>query len=160
MDSTDADELFAIYGDPEVMEFASDEPFRDVGTVSLMLNSVDRLHKSGESIEWAVVEAATGRLVGTCGLHSFDRGERSAEVGCMLVRDMWGHGFMSEALPAIFAYAQGSLEVGLLLAEIDEPNFRSRSLFVKLGFNPVSATMYALTLSDGPRGSADSRGRR
>jgi ribosomal-protein-alanine N-acetyltransferase len=45
---------------------------------------VARLLAAGESLEWAVVEKATGQLVGTCGLHSFDEKHDAAEVECML----------------------------------------------------------------------------
>ena len=88
MRADDAPALFAIYGDPEVMRYAGDEPFPDQITVGVMLRSVARLLAAGESLEWAV--KATGQLVGTCGLHSFDEGHDAAEVGCMLARSAWG----------------------------------------------------------------------
>lgn len=50
MREDDAPALFAIYGDPEVMRYASDDPFPDLSTVSLMLRSVTRLLAEGQSL--------------------------------------------------------------------------------------------------------------
>lgn len=95
-DGRDAADLFAIYGDPLVMRFVGEPPFPSLATVSQMLASVERLLAGGESLEWGLVLRGSGRLVGTCGLHSFAAGAslRQAEVGCMLARSHWGQGLM------------------------------------------------------------------
>ena len=142
----DAPALFAIYGDPEVMRYAGDEPFPDQATVSVMLRSVARLLAAGESLEWAVVEKAGGQLIGTCGLHSFDEEHDAAEVGCMLARAAWGRGVMREVLPELFRYAQQTLGVRLLRADIDAPNLRSVRLFERLGFAHARTTIYERVL--------------
>jgi RimJ/RimL family protein N-acetyltransferase len=147
MRQEDAPALFAIYGDPEVMRYAGDEPFPDEATVAVMLRSVARLLAAGESLEWAVVERALGRPVGTCGLHGFDEAADAAEVGCLLARAAWGRGLMREALPALFRYARDELGVRLLLADIDAPNHRSIRLFESLGFVHTRATLYERELA-------------
>ena len=149
MREEDTPPLFAIYGDPQVMRYASDEPFPDERTVALMLRSVARLLAGGLSLEWAVVEKATGQLVGTCGLHGFDEEREAVEVGCMLAHSAWGQGVMREALSALFCYAQDALGVRLLRAEIDGPNLRSVHLFTRLGFVHVEGTTYERELRGG-----------
>jgi RimJ/RimL family protein N-acetyltransferase len=149
MQPSDAPALFAIYGDPDVMQYASDEPFPNMETVSVMLASVAHLLATGESLEWAVIEKVTRALVGTCGLHSFDEGVSAAEVGCMLARAAWGRGIMREALPALFNYAQEVLAVRVLRADIDAPNQRSLRLFRQLGFHHAHDTIYERTLLPG-----------
>jgi [ribosomal protein S5]-alanine N-acetyltransferase len=142
----DAPALFAIYGDPEVMRYAADEPFPDEATVTVMLRSVARLLAAGEALEWAVVERASGQLVGTCGLHSFDEAANAAEVGCMLARAAWGRGMMREALGALFRYAHDELGITQLRADIDAPNSRSIRLFTQLGFAHAHGTIYTREL--------------
>ncbi|ELB2803378.1 GNAT family N-acetyltransferase, partial [Vibrio alginolyticus] len=66
----DSDDLFEIYGDIQTMEFASDPVFPSKDTIFQMLESVVQLEKSGESLEWAVLEQSTNKVIGTCGLHS------------------------------------------------------------------------------------------
>lgn len=120
----------------------SDEPFPDEATVAVMLRSVARLLAAGESLEWAVVDRASGQLVGTCGLHGFDEAADAAEVGCLLARAAWGRGFMREALLTPFRYGQNELGARLLRADIDAPNLRSIRLFGSLGFVHRRDTIY------------------
>lgn len=138
----DAPALFAIYGDAEVMRFASDPPFAEPATVQTMLASVARLLLEGESLEWGLVERDGGALVGTCGLHSFESHAGSAEVGCLLARHAWGRGLMREALAAVIEEARGPLGLAQLRADVDGANLRSIQLFSSLGFQPVEGTLY------------------
>ncbi|OQK26194.1 hypothetical protein XM70_c11750 [Vibrio parahaemolyticus] len=129
----DSDDLFEIYGDIQTMEFASDPVFTSKDMIVQMLESVVRLEKSGESLEWAVIEQTTNKVIGTCGLHSFSDSGDSCEVGCLLNSSYWRQGYMSGALGLLFSHAK-SLGIEKLYADIDEGNFRSQALFNKLGF--------------------------
>lgn len=140
----DVDDLFAIYGDAEVMRHASDAPFPTRDTVYQMLASVAALRTTGESLEWGMVLRSSGRVVGTCGLHNFV--ETTAEVGCLLARSQWGSGRMAEALAALFAYARDELGLTTLVADIDAPNLRSIRFFAKMGFVQQERTIYQYTL--------------
>ncbi len=146
----DGTDLFAIYGDPEVMRFVGEPPFPEPATVGLMLASVARLLAAGESLEWGVAEREGGRVVGTCGLHSFDAPLCQAEVGCMLARRHWGQGLMGEALTAVMGYAR-ELGIHSLLADIEPQNLLSQRLFGRLGFVWQGETHYRLSLGEGIR---------
>lgn len=146
MTDNDAPGLFSIYGDPEVMRHTDEEPFPDLATVSVMLASVRRLLAEGESLEWAVVLHASGEVIGTCGLHSFHAGERVAQVGCMLKRSCWGHGYMAEAITLMMRFAADGLRLQRLSADVAPDNARSRCLFLRLGFQPMSTEMLEIAL--------------
>lgn len=148
----DSVDLFAIYGDPAVMRFVGEPPFSSLATVSQMLASVERLLASGESLEWGLALRESGRLIGTCGLHSFvvdpvQAGLPQAEVGCMLSRSHWGRGLMGEALSAVTGYA-GELGIHTLLADIEPENLPSQRLFRRLGFVWQRDTHYRLRLDE------------
>ena len=142
----DAPALLAIYGDAEVMRFAGDPPITDLATVHRMLASVRRLFREHASLEWGIETKVDQRLVGTCGLHGFDAGARSAEMGALLARSHWGRGLMREALQAVIDWSTRHLAPQLLLADIDAPNERSRRLFTSLGFLPIGGTLHRLDL--------------
>ncbi len=129
----DSDDLFEIYSDIQTIEFASDPVFPSKDTIFQMLESVVQLEKLGESLEWAVLEQSTNKVIGTCGLHSFSDCGHSCEVGCLLNSSYWRQGYMSEALSLLFSHAK-SLGIEILYADIDKGNFRSKALFEKLGF--------------------------
>ncbi|WP_028021674.1 GNAT family N-acetyltransferase [Enterovibrio calviensis] len=137
IETRDAEDLFEIYGNAQTMEFASDPAFSSQGMIKQLLESVTRLEASGESLEWAVVERSTNKVIGTCGLHSFSHSGDACEVGCLLNSAYWRQGYMSEALPLLFSHAK-SLGIGKLYADIESGNFRSQALFEKLGFNVKS----------------------
>ncbi len=146
MRDTDIDALFAIYGDSETMRYASDPTFPDRASIAMMLVSVRRLLASGSSLEWAIVDRDTDRLIGVCGIHSFQATTRTAEIGSMLVRELWGNGYMPEALRLVIDYARQSLGLAGLLANIHSCNERSIRLFRRLGFEHAKGTIYALEL--------------
>ena len=145
MRERDVEELFVIYGDPEVMRYTGEEAFSGLQMVPTMLASVDRLLAAGSSLEWGI-EEQNGELIGTCGLHSFEPASSSAEVGCMLARKAWGKGYMHEALVAMFGYAKQHLGLVCLRADIDAPNTRAIRLFRTLGFQHAHATFYECML--------------
>ncbi|CAB5704635.1 Acetyltransferase (GNAT) family [Aeromonas hydrophila] len=149
-DAGDSADLFAIYGDSEVMRFVGEPPFPTLATVAQMLASVERLLAAGESLEWGLVARDSDRLIGTCGLHSFagNAGLRQAEVGCMLARRHWGEGWMAEALTALIAYAR-RLGLATLVADIEPDNLPSQRLFERLGFVWQQDTCYRLALGEG-----------
>ncbi|CZF86676.1 GNAT family N-acetyltransferase [Grimontia marina] len=130
---SDVDDLFEIYGNEQVMEFASDPVFTSIEMVHQMLESVARLEATEESFEWAIVEKASNKVIGTCGLHSFNQARSECEVGCLLHPAYWNKGFMSEALPLLFEHAE-TMGIQQLRADIDQHNVRSQRLFRKLGF--------------------------
>lgn len=129
----DTNDLFEIYGDASVMEFASDPTFTTVSMVEQMMESVNKLAASGESYEWAIVENKTGKVIGTCGTHSFSKCGKVCEVGCLLNSSFWQKGIMSEALQLLFLHARES-GIKTVVADIDDGNHSSIALFKKLGF--------------------------
>jgi RimJ/RimL family protein N-acetyltransferase len=145
--AADSADVFAIYGDPEVMEFAGDPPFDDPGLVAQMLGSVDHLFRERQALEWGIVHAQEGRVIGTCGIHSFAADGTAAELGCLLARRAWGQGLMAEALVSLIDLGFATLGLAALRADIDAPNLRSRRLFQRLGFQPDPARAPLLMLT-------------
>ena len=135
----DRADLFAIYGDAVVMAFTSDPAFPDLTYVDQMLGSVARLFAQRSSLEWGVSLRSAERIIGTCGLHSFDVEQQGAEIGCILGRTYWGQGFMREALSAVIAFGFDRFDLQRIKADIDASNGRSLALFQQLGFTPESA---------------------
>jgi len=81
---------------------------------------------------WAIDEQASGRLVGRAGFLN-PHGWPACEVGWLLARDAWGHGFAHEATLAAIAYGRERLGVGELISLIRPDNLRSIALAERLG---------------------------
>lgn len=142
----DAIRLLDLYGDPVVMRYTDESPFPDLDTVALMLESVRTLLASGESLEWAIALKESDILIGTCGLHSFDRATATAEVGCLLMRSEWGKQYMSEAVRLLMSHAADVLRLRRLKADVAAENHRAQRLFSSLGFRRVDAETWETDL--------------
>lgn len=131
VDVADVPDLHAIYGDPEVMRYASDPAFRHENEYVQTVASIERYLREDQGIEWGVVLKSSEVMVGVVGLHNF--AGRQADIGCLLGRAYWGRRLMREAVLAVQGLAPG---VGLarLNADIEAGNVRSERLFAGLGF--------------------------
>jgi RimJ/RimL family protein N-acetyltransferase len=81
---------------------------------------------------WAVEEKATGRFIGRIGIHN-PEGWPGVEVGWMLARDRWGHGYATEGARASVRYAYDVAGIDDLITMIDPANHRSIRVADKLG---------------------------
>jgi RimJ/RimL family protein N-acetyltransferase len=82
--------------------------------------------------QWAVVERATGELVGRAGLYE-PEGWPGLEVGWMLGRAHWGRGFATEAGAAAITFAFDELALEKVISLIRPANSPSIRVAERLG---------------------------
>ena len=128
----DEADLFAIYGDADVMAHASDPVFCDVRQVRQTIMSIARNIHAGAALELGIVLKSTETLIGVCGFHNF--GDDTAEIGYLLNRDYWGRGLMRRALTLLIGTYAASLALSSLTADVDRANHRSAGTLAALGF--------------------------
>lgn len=87
---------------------------------------------------WAITERATGQMIGMGGLGNFERGiaelEGFPEAGWAFAADTWGKGLATEAMGAVFAWADANLDDGETRCIIDPANLPSIRVAEKCGF--------------------------
>jgi len=96
---------------------------------------------------WAVTLRDGGRYIGDAGLADFHRDldpaiDGDPEAGWMLHPDHWRRGLMSEALAAIFQWADGTLKPSRLVCMISPGNEASFKLAAGHGFRPFCEATY------------------
>lgn len=145
----DAVSLFPIMSDPEVMAHWDVPETDDPELVAAIVESQVTAMAEGRAIYWAIRSLADDAFVGCCDLSDIDRWHRRAEVGFMLERGSWGHGYAQEAMQAVVSYAAVS---GLrrLGARTHLGNRRSETLLERLGFRP-EGLLRGHVLRDGKR---------
>ncbi len=58
---------------------------------------IEKEYQAGNSIHWGIIDQRSGKIVGTCGYYrGFAKG--AGELGCVLLPQYRGQGFMSAAL--------------------------------------------------------------
>ena len=132
LDRTHTDALAAIYADPEVARYIGGDRLDATGTAAQVarFEEVWREHGYGQS---AVLERATGELIGRAGLHPWPAWDE-VELGYVLARHAQGRGYATEAAQVWLDTAFGVLGLERLTAVIHPDNRPSRALAERLGF--------------------------
>ena len=128
----DLQPLAAIHADPEVMRYLGDgQPLTPATTWRSLAMHLGHWQLRGYGM-WAVVERATGRTIGRAGLWN-PEGWPGLEVGWLLARDRWGHGFATEAARAALHHAFTTLDTDHVISVIAPANAASIRVAEKLG---------------------------
>lgn len=131
---TDAEALFAIFSDANVMEFYGHMPHRSEDDSQELIRQQHAWYARREGIRWGITRKGQDRVIGSCGFYLFDEGFHRAETGYELNRTFWREGIMTEAMAAILTYAFAELGLHRIEAVVDDVNERSKGLLRKLGF--------------------------
>lgn len=130
----DAAVLWQYWSHPEVTEYLTLEPFKEVEEAISMIELLLSLPASNQGIRWAITNKQTGAVLGTCGFHNFKPEHARVEIGYELGRDYWHQGFMTEALTAILHYGFNSSKYNRIEAFVNVGNSKSTGTLEKMGF--------------------------
>jgi ribosomal-protein-alanine N-acetyltransferase len=145
----DARRLFPIMNDPEVMAHWDVGEIDDPRLVAEIVDSQIAEMDDGRAIHWSILRLSDDAFLGCCDLAAIDRWHRRAEIGFILARDAWGHGYALEAMRAVVSYAAVS-GVRKLGARTHLGNRRSENLLKALGFE-AEGLLRGHVLRDGER---------
>lgn len=128
-------ELHRTHGAPEVTQWLNiPEPSMDMTAFA-----VGRFSGQWRSLGfgmWALVEKATGRLVGRTGLHyhrDWPLDDIKVEAGWALEPSVWGRGYATEAARASLAFAFDHLELRRVFSITLPSNERSQAVMRRCG---------------------------
>jgi ribosomal-protein-alanine N-acetyltransferase len=145
----DAQAIFPLMDDPEVMAYWDAPETDDPDVVAAVVRGQVAAMAAGQAVHWVIHELADNGFIGTCDLSDIDRRHKRAEVGFMLGRGAWGQGYGQEAMQAVIAYA-ASNGFRRLTARTHLGNRRSEALLEKLGFEE-EGLLRGHVLRDGER---------
>ena len=132
---TDAAALSAYRGRPEVARYQSWETFTRADAEQLI---ADQAHVEpdtpGTWLQLAVVETASGAVIGDCGLHFRADAPRQMELGVTFDPAHQRRGLATEALRCVLGYAFDVLGKHRVSAVTDAENGAAAALFQRLGF--------------------------
>ena len=149
-DARDAEGLYGLFADPEVMRGLGKDPVQTLGGARAMIDA-GIVGWRTDGLGPFVVETATPtdrRVVGQAGLMVFDtRGwtpssfadagrHAQPELGWALIRAHWGHGYATEAAAAIRDWASEWRSIVRLVSLISPGNVRSERVAERLGAVP------------------------
>jgi RimJ/RimL family protein N-acetyltransferase len=127
----DAEPMFALNSDPDVLRYTPDLPPRSVEDERAFLVAYHDVYRTDGFARWAAIETATGAWLGWCGLRRQADGE--VDVGYRYLKSAWGRGFATEAARASVAYGFRTLGLARLIARAQPANVASLRVLAKIG---------------------------
>jgi [ribosomal protein S5]-alanine N-acetyltransferase len=126
----DLEAMHAVWSDPEVMAPVPSQPYDRQQSASKLDEKIAHQDRHGFS-RWAIVERASGAVIGECGLLYLDGGPE-IELGYKLARLYWGQGLALEAARACLNWALAERSEPVV-AVVDPANTRSARVLAKIG---------------------------
>jgi RimJ/RimL family protein N-acetyltransferase len=130
----DADALFKIFSDPQVMRYWATPPLADKDAARELVREIHEGFERRAMLKWALALRDSDALIGTTTLFNLNRENGRAEIGYCLGREHWGNGYMNEALQALLKYSFEILDFRRLEADVDPRNISSIQTLERLGF--------------------------
>lgn len=78
------------------------------------------------------------KIIGSCIVFNFNESEISLEIGYVLNREFWGHGYMYEAIKALLLGLSMDIGIRYVKAVVNLENASSLKLLSKFGFEMLS----------------------
>ena len=131
----DADALFELFADPQVMRYWSRPPMTTRSEAEGLIEEIDESFTQRTKLNWMLTLRSDDVVIGSCTLFNFEPRHRRAEVGYALRSDHWGRGIATEAATLALDWAFRVLGLHRIEADIDPRNQSSRKLLHRLGFS-------------------------
>lgn len=128
----DLESAHAYQSDPEVWRFIGN-PSRTLDDTRERLERYAGWEREHGYTLWAVVERASGELVGDCGLIPLEGEGPEVELGYRFARAHWGMGYATEAAVAVRDLGFGRFALERIYVDVDPGNAASQNVARKLG---------------------------
>jgi RimJ/RimL family protein N-acetyltransferase len=130
----DADALFMIFSDQQVMRYWGTPPLADRNGAMQLVREIHDGFERRTMLKWGLALTDSDALIGTTTLFNLNLDNGRAEIGYCLGREHWGNGYMHEALQSQLKYAFETPGLRRLEADVDPRNISSIRTLERLGF--------------------------
>ncbi len=128
----DVDAMYAVYSDADAMRWVGNgQPLGRTQCEEWVAVTQRNYATRGYGM-FALVERATGQVIGFCGLVHPD-GQALCEIKYALRREAWGQGYASEAATALLAYGATAFRLDKVIATTAPDNKASHRVLMKAG---------------------------
>lgn len=130
----DADDLFVLRADENIMRFIPRPLAKTTADVLQLIQAIDNGTNNNDTINWAITLKEVNQLIGTIGFVRMQPENYRAEVGYLLHADYQGKGLMHEALAKVIHYGFYDMKLHSIEAVIDPDNIASAKLLERNHF--------------------------
>ncbi|NOU60947.1 GNAT family N-acetyltransferase [Marinifilum caeruleilacunae] len=126
----DAQSMFDLNADPEVIRYTGDPPFESVNQARTFLENYADYEKNGYG-RWAMIAKENQEFIGWCGLKLIEEG--LIDLGFRVFRTHWNKGYASEAAKACIDYGFNKLGFDEIIGRVVAENTASVKVLEKMG---------------------------
>lgn len=132
---SDLDDIFEFSSDPEVAHHMTWEVNKSKDeTLNNFIKTVMKGYENGQSADWAIVYKESKKVIGTCSFVDWSNEHKRAEIGYVLNKNYWGHGFVSEAIKEVIKFGFRSVQLNRIEGGCNTDNIGSEKVMLKVGF--------------------------
>jgi [ribosomal protein S5]-alanine N-acetyltransferase len=132
----DAEGMFNLNSDPEVVLYTGDGPFESVEEARKFLEDYKQVYSKWGFGRWAVILKSNGETLGWCGLRQYKEDE-GVDLGFRFFKKHWGKGYATESALACTKYAFEKLKLEKLIGRARKENFASLRVLEKCGMKRI-----------------------
>jgi ribosomal-protein-alanine N-acetyltransferase len=134
LDESDADEVFALRGNPEIMKFIPRPLAKSREDALEHIAMIEDKIVNNTGINWGITIKGSLKIIGIIGHYKIEPENHRAEIGYMSFPESNGKGYMSEAIKAVLIYGFEEMNLHSVEAIIDPGNIGSERVLQKNGF--------------------------
>ena len=131
---SDAQDLFLIRSDDNVMNYMDSHKHHTIQDSEKMIEGIQESFKEKTGINWAIIEKSTNEFMGYFGFWRLINEHCRAEIGYDLKPSFWGKGFMKETLNRLIDFGFNDLTLHSIEGDVNPQNVNSIKLLEKMGF--------------------------
>lgn len=143
----DAEAIFRMYGDEEVMRYRDVLAFTRLEEAQHFLETVRARYERGEELHWGITLKGEDSVIGSCG-YSWHLGRHFGALGYDLARLYWKQGIMTEAIGALLRFGFEVRNLHRVEARVRRGNEASTRLLRRLGFQEEGLLRECLFLNN------------
>lgn len=137
-EETDAERLFLLDSNPEVMKYIGMPPLSDISESENVIKMIQQQYLDNGVGRLAVIEKESGLLIGWSGLklitQEINGYNNIYELGYRFIPEYWGKGYALESAKASLDFGFNDLKAEIIYAHAHSENEGSNHILRKLGF--------------------------
>jgi len=130
----DKKDLFRFMSDEDTVKQNLMPPHKEISETDKLLKTLTKQYGRKREIRWGVTIKGSNTIIGTTGYYNMHPMDFHTEVGCLLAKQHWSGGIMTEALAAILTFGFEKMAFNRVTAFILPDNIGAIRMVKKVGF--------------------------
>jgi ribosomal-protein-alanine N-acetyltransferase len=131
---SDTKDLFRFMSDEDTVTQNLIPPHKQIAETDKLVKTLTKQYDKKKELRWGVTIRGSDTIIGLTGFYNMLVKDFQTEVGCLLAKQHWSGGIMTEALAAILAFGFEKMTFYRVTAFILPDNIGAIKMVKKVGF--------------------------